>query len=40
MIGLIFHIRICQKHEIKWWNCEPTDKYLELQEKWAKGDFS
>jgi len=24
---------------IIWWTCEPKEKYLELQEKWAKGEF-
>ena len=40
LIGLIFHINACKKNGINWINCEPKNKYLELQEKWAKGDFS
>jgi len=39
LIGLIFHIRVCQKHQINWKNCQPQEKYLALQEKWAKGEF-
>lgn len=39
LLGLVFHIRICKKHSINWKNCEPGEKYLSLQEKWAKGDF-
>lgn len=40
LIGLIFHIKICKKHNINWQTCEPKEKYIELQEKWAKGNFS
>ncbi|MEM8896768.1 MAG: hypothetical protein AAGC85_01625 [Bacteroidota bacterium] len=40
LIGLIFHIRTCEKNGIKWLSCEPREKYLALQEKWARGDFS
>jgi len=39
LIGLIFHMRVCKKHDIDWRSCEPREKHLELQEKWAKGDF-
>lgn len=39
LTGLIFHIRVCKKHQINWKTCEPKEKYLALQEKWAKGDF-
>jgi hypothetical protein len=40
LIGFLFHLNICSKHSINWRTCEPRDKYLALQEKWAKGDFS
>ena len=40
LIGLIFHIRACRKNDINWVNCEPRDKYIELQEKWGKGEIS
>ncbi|MEM8968363.1 MAG: hypothetical protein AAGE93_18230 [Bacteroidota bacterium] len=39
LIGLIFHIRVCKKHNIDWRNCQPREKYLDLQEKWAQGNF-
>lgn len=39
LIGLIFHLIVCKKHNINWINCEPKDKYIALQEKWAKGEF-
>jgi hypothetical protein len=38
-IGLIYHTKICYEHKINWWTCEPEEKYLEIQEKWAK-EFS
>jgi len=38
LLGLLFHIRICKKHHINWINCEPREKYIELQEKWARGE--
>ena len=40
LIGLVFHIRVCQKHQINWRTCQPRNQYLQLQEKWARGDFS
>lgn len=40
LIGFIFHIKVCATHNINWKTCEPREKYLKLQEKWAKGDFS
>ncbi|WP_418512135.1 hypothetical protein [Corallibacter sp.] len=40
LIGLLFHTKICKENDIDWLTCEPKEKYLELQEKWAKGDFS
>lgn len=40
LIGLIFHINVCRKNNINWKTCQPREKYLNLQEKWAKGDFS
>lgn len=40
LIGFMFHLKICKKHDINWISCEPKEKYLALQEKWAKGDFS
>lgn len=39
IIGLIFHIKVCKENHINWVTCEPREKYIELQEKWAKGDF-
>jgi len=39
LIGLIFHLRVCEQHGIDWRNCQPWEKYLALQEKWARGDF-
>lgn len=39
LIGLIFHIMVCKKSQINWLTCEPREKYIQLQEKWAKGDF-
>lgn len=40
LLGLIFHLKVCKTHDINWKTCEPTEKYIALQEKWAKGDFS
>ena len=40
LIGVLFHIKACKENNINWQTCEPKDKYLELQEKWAKGNFS
>lgn len=40
LLGLIFHTKICHQHHINWLTCEPRDKYLKLQEKWATGDFN
>lgn len=40
IIGLIFHTKVCKENNINWLTCEPKTKYIELQEKWAKGDFS
>ncbi len=40
LLGLVFHIKVCKKHQINWLTCEPKEKYLALQEKWAKGDFT
>ncbi|MFY9243649.1 MAG: hypothetical protein WAO74_11540 [Polaribacter sp.] len=40
LLGLYFHTKVCKKHNINWFSCEPKEKYLKLQEKWAKGDFS
>lgn len=40
MIGLIFHMKVCKENNINWITCEPREKYLELQEKWAKGTKS
>ncbi|MEM9671492.1 MAG: hypothetical protein AAF992_02805 [Bacteroidota bacterium] len=39
LIGLIFHIRVCNQHGINWRSCQPREKYIALQEKWARGDF-
>jgi hypothetical protein len=38
-VGLIFHTSVCKKHGINWWTCEPVEKYLSLQDKWAQGDW-
>lgn len=40
LVGLIFHIKACRKNGINWLTCEPREKYMALQEKWAKGNFS
>lgn len=40
LIGLIFHTKICRENAINWWTCQPEERYLEIQERWAKGDFS
>lgn len=40
LIGLVFHTKICSAHGINWFSCQPHEKYLEVQQKWAKGDFS
>ena len=40
LIGLIFHIMVCKSHRINWLSCQPRAQYLELQERWAKGDFT
>ncbi|EAY25810.1 hypothetical protein [Microscilla marina] len=39
LLGLVFHIRVCRRHHINWKTCQPREKYIELQEKWAKGEF-
>lgn len=39
LIGLVFHIQVCKRHQINWLTCEPKGKYLQLQEKWAKGEY-
>ena len=39
LIGLLFHLKVCQDHDIHWLSCEPKERYLALQEKWARGDF-
>ncbi len=40
LIGLLFHYKVCKKNQINWLTCQPRDKYLEIQEKWAKGKFN
>lgn len=40
LLGLMFHLKVCRENDIDWVTCEPREKYLGLQEKWAKGDFS
>ena len=40
LVGIIFHIRACQKNGINWVKCEPREEYLKLQEKWARGEFT
>jgi hypothetical protein len=39
-MGFIFHLKICKKHGINWISCEPREKYIALQEKWAKGEIN
>ncbi len=39
LIGLLFHVKVCRENNINWQTCEPVEKYLDLQNKWAKGDF-
>ena len=39
-IGVIGHIVICRRHDINWWTIQPRNRYVALQEKWARGDFS
>jgi hypothetical protein len=39
LVGIIFHIRACRMNYIDWLKCEPREKYLELQERWASGDL-
>lgn len=39
LLGLFFHIKICREHGINVFTCEPREKYLGLQEKWASGNF-
>jgi len=38
-LGGIGHYLICKKHSIDFWTCQPEEKYLEVTEKWAEGDF-
>lgn len=38
-MGGFGHYMICRKHNIDFWTCKPEDKYLEVTEKWAKGNF-
>lgn len=38
-LGGIGHYMICRKHEIDFWTCEPEERYLEVTEKWAKGEI-
>lgn len=40
LLGLMFHLKVCKENNINWRTCEPREKYIALQEKWAKGDFS
>ena len=35
----MFHTKVCKDNDINWLTCEPKERYLELQEKWAKGGF-
>lgn len=39
LIGLVFHIKVCRQYDIDWVRCVPREKYIELQEKWARGEF-
>jgi hypothetical protein len=39
LVGLLFHIKACKKHHINWKDCTPRDRYLALQEKWARGEW-
>jgi hypothetical protein len=38
-LGGIAHYKICKKYNIDFWTCKPEEKYLEVTERWAKGDF-
>ena len=38
--GLFFHLKVCRENKINWLTCEPRETYFELQEQWAKGNFS
>jgi hypothetical protein len=39
LLGIILHIIVCKKHDIDWLTCQPEEKYIALQEEWAKGNF-
>ncbi len=38
-LGGIGHYVICKKHNIDFWTCEPEEKYVEVTEKWARGEI-
>ena len=38
-LGGIAHYLICKKHNINFWTCKPEEKYLEVTERWASGNF-
>ena len=39
-LGGIGHYMICKTYNIDFWTCQPEEKYLEVTEKWAKGNFT
>lgn len=38
-LGGVGHYFICKHHNIDFWTCEPEAKYLEVTERWARGEF-
>lgn len=40
LLGLIFHIKACKRHNINWLTCQPRNAYLKLHEEWGKGNFN
>jgi hypothetical protein len=38
-LGGIGHYYICKKHNIDFWTCQPEEKYIEVTERWAKGNL-
>ncbi len=38
-LGGIGHYYICKQHDIDFWTCQPEEKYLEVTERWAAGNF-
>lgn len=38
-LGGVGHYYICKKYNIDFWTCQPEEKYLEVTQKWASGNF-